>query len=394
MSISTGQQFSYAKRVQNVPQSFVREILKVASNPGIISFAGGLPNPSLFPVKELEACSATAFQKFGRQALQYASTEGLYPLREFIANRYKQRHKLDVSPEQILITNGSQQALDLIAKLFINPGDKVVVERPGYLGALQCFSMFQADILEADLDDDGINTKELDGLLNRNPVKFFYGIPNFQNPTGISYTEEKRRETAGILARHGTPFIEDDPYGEISFGYKTPAPIFSHLPDQTILLGSFSKIIAPGLRLGWMLANPEIIRKATILKQASDLHSGNLTQYILCEFLAKHDLDMHIERIKQQYEHQCKVMLEAIHHYFPFSISYTRPRGGMFCWLTLPQGITARELLQRALKENIIFVPGDTFYARDADPQTLRLNFSNVAEDAMKQGLRKLGSII
>lgn len=395
MSTSTSQQYNYAKRVQNVPQSFVREILKVASNPQIVSFAGGLPNPALFPVDELAKCSANVFQKFGRQALQYASTEGLYPLREFIANRYKQRHNLDISPEQILITNGSQQALDLIAKLFINPGDKVAVERPGYLGALQCFSMFQADIMEAGLENDGINTQQLDDLLSSNPVKFFYGIPNFQNPTGISYTEEKRRETARILARHGTLFIEDDPYGEISFGdKKTLAPVFSHLAGQTILLGSFSKIIAPGLRLGWMIASPDIIRKATILKQASDLHSGNLTQHILYEFLANYDLDKHIGRIKLQYEQQCKLMLEALHHYFPFSVNYTRPLGGMFCWLTLPQGITARELLQRALKEDIIFVPGDTFYARNADSQTLRLNFSNVAEDAMEKGLRKLAGLI
>ncbi|MEJ6978952.1 PLP-dependent aminotransferase family protein [Pedobacter sp. P351] len=387
-------QFPFSQRVQNVPQSFIREILKVTSNPHIVSFAGGLPSPSLFPVKELEECALRVFQHHGTQALQYAATEGYFPLREYISNRYRQRFNLEISPEQILITNGSQQALDLIGKLFINPGDNLIVERPGYLGALQCFSMFQANIMEVNLENDGINTHELENTLCKNDIKFFYGIPNFQNPTGISYSAEKRKKTAEILARHGTLFIEDDPYGEIAFNDEISAPVFSHLPDQTILIGSFSKIIAPGLRLGWMVANHEIIKKAIILKQATDLHSGNLAQFILYEFLSRYNLDNHIEGIRKRYKQQCKVMLDAIYHNFPFSVSCTRPMGGMFCWLTLPKGLSSRKLLQRALKEDIIFVPGDTFYASNPDTQTLRLNFSNVEEDIMVESLKKLGNMI
>ncbi|MBC8054077.1 MAG: PLP-dependent aminotransferase family protein [Sphingobacteriaceae bacterium] len=391
---TTTYQNSMARRVHGVPQSFIREILKAASNPGMISFAGGLPNPGLFPVKELEACTTMVFQKHGLKALQYAETEGFYPLREYISKRYKQRNNLDISPDQILITNGSQQALDLIGKLFINPGDKVLVERPAYLGALQCFAMYEAAFLEAELEEDGINTTELQDNLINHDIKLFYGVPNFQNPTGISYSAEKRKKIAEILAAYETIFVEDDPYGEISFTNRIEKSVYSYLPRQTILLGSFSKIIAPGLRLGWMVANPEIIKKATILKQASDLHSGNLTQYILYEFLKRNDIDKHIGSIASHYHHQRNIMLDALHHYFPSSVQYTQPQGGMFCWLKLPDPLAARDLLNKALQEKIIFVPGDTFYALNPDQHTLRLNFSNVEELVMVSGLKKLGSLI
>jgi 2-aminoadipate transaminase len=384
----------FATRVEKVPQSFIREILKVASDPEITSFAGGLPNPELFPLKEIEVSSENVLQKEGRRALQYAATEGLYSLREYILNRYKKRYNLDIPPEQILITNGSQQALDLIGKLFINPGDKVIVERPAYLGALQCFSMFEAEFLEVNLESDGIDTAQLKTQLDYTNVKLVYSVPNFQNPSSITYSELKRKEVANILSCYGTFFIEDDPYGEISFTNNIHTPIYSYLPGQTILLGSFSKTIAPGLRLGWMVANKDIITKATILKQASDLHTCNLTQYILSDFLERNDLDYHISKIIKLYKHQAEVMTSSLNSYFTSSIDYSNPLGGMFCWLKLPIGITSRELLNRALKEKIIFVPGDTFYAQKSDNQTLRLNFSNVDEARMIEGLKKLGSLI
>jgi 2-aminoadipate transaminase len=326
--------------------------------------------------------------------LQYAETEGFFPLREYISKRYKQRHGLDITPDQILITNGSQQGLDLIGKLFINPGDKVLVERPAYLGALQCFSMFEADLQEVTLHEDGIDLNELETTLEREEIKLFYGVPSFQNPTGISYSEGKRKQTAEILGGTKTIFVEDDPYGEIAFSDEIATPIYSYIPYQTILLGSFSKIIAPGLRLGWMIAEPEIIRKATILKQASDLHSGNLSQYILHGFLSNYDLDGHIKTIRDTYRQQRDVMLEALGHYFPLSVKYTQPQGGMFCWLTLPPETTSRKLLSRAMAQDIIFVPGDPFYAKNPDTQTLRLNFSNVNEAVMVEALKKLGRMV
>jgi 2-aminoadipate transaminase len=360
----------------------------------ITSFAGGLPNPDLFPVDELKVCTEAVFNKYGTRALQYTTTEGLLALRELIAQRYKQRFNLEISIEQILITNGSQQALDLIGKLFVDKGDAILMERPGYLGALQCFSMYEADICQIALNSDGLDTEELESKLRYRSPKLLYAIPNFQNPTGLSYSIENRRRVAELLSESGTLLVEDDPYGEISFSEKQMMPLYSYIPDHTILLGSFSKIIAPGLRIGWMIANPEIIRRATILKQASDLHSCNLSQFILAEYMSNYNLDKHIDKIKKAYSSQCEAMLEALHCYFPFSVSYTRPKGGMFCWLRLPEGKNARTLLAEALKQNIIFVPGDTFYAADPDYQTLRLNFSNLGQQTMVKALETLGGLL
>lgn len=387
------QQKLYADRVGNVPQSFIREVLKVASNPGIISFAGGLPNPSFFPVKKLEECAVAVFRQKGKQLLQYATTEGYYPLREFIANRYRQQDQLDISPEQILITNGSQQALDIVGKLFINPGDQVLLERPTYLGALQCFSVFQPDFKEVTLQEDGVDIDGLSTSLAENKIKLFYCIPNFQNPTGIRYAQKKRKEATSLLGNYDTIVVEDDPYGDICFSNEKLRPLYSYLPDQTILLGSFSKTIAPGLRVGWMVANEDIIRKAAILKQASDLHSGNLPQYILHEFLTKHKVQDHLFVIRQQYEKQKEIMMNCLDHYFSSSVHYTRPEGGMFTWLTLPGKITARKLLEKALLKNIIFVPGDSFYVSSPDTQTLRLNYSNVEETTMRKAMHTLGEL-
>ncbi|WP_207532841.1 aminotransferase-like domain-containing protein [Desertivirga arenae] len=386
--------YPFAQRVQQVPKSFIREILKVTSNPGIVSFAGGLPNPALFPMQELEDCAAKVFQKRGAQVLQYSETEGYYPLREYIAARYLQKFGLTISPEQILITSGSQQALDLLGKVFLNAGDKVLLERPTYLGALQCLSLFQAKFEEVTLNSDGVDPDELEEkMFDCNP-KLFYCIPNYQNPTGLHYSEEKRKLIAGIAARYPAMVIEDDPYGDISFSNHQPLPIYSYLPEKTILLGSFSKTVAPGLRVGWMVADKDIIRKATIMKQASDLHSNNLSQHILYEFLSTYDLDHHVSKIVKHYKYQRDVMLSCIEEYFPENVQYNRPEGGMFTWLTLPSTTNAREFLKKAMEQDVIFVPGDSFYASSPDLQTLRLNFSNVNDTTMRNALRKLGTIL
>ncbi|WP_207422664.1 PLP-dependent aminotransferase family protein [Desertivirga brevis] len=386
--------YQFAERVQQVPQSFIREILKVTSKPNIVSFAGGLPNPSLFPVQELENCAAKVFQKRGAQVLQYSETEGYYPLREYIAARYHQKFGLNISVDQILITSGSQQALDLLGKVFLDAGDKVLLERPTYLGALQSLSLFQAQFEEVTLHNDGVDPDEFEEkMFNCNP-KLFYCIPNFQNPTGLHYSEEKRRMVAEISSRYPAMIIEDDPYGDISFSDKKALPIYAHLPEKTILLGSFSKTVAPGLRVGWMVAHRDIIRKATIMKQASDLHSNNLSQHILFEFLSTYDLDQQVFKIVKQYKYQRDVMLSCIEEYFPENVQYNRPEGGMFTWLSLPSTTHARDFLAKAIEQNVIFVPGDSFYASSPDPQTLRLNFSNVSDTAMREALRKLGTIL
>jgi 2-aminoadipate transaminase len=387
-------QFRFADRVSHVPQNFIREILKVASDPSMLSFAGGLPNPEFFPVNELADSTQKVFRTQGQKALQYHVTEGYFPLREYIAMRYKRRCGLDISPDQVLITNGSQQALDIIGKLFINPGDEVLVERPTYLGALQCLSMYSPVFREVTLEHDGLAIDELDEHLAKHTIKLFYGIPDFQNPTGTRHSIEKRRLASEVFSRHQTLVVEDDPYGEIIFNDDPFPKLYSYIPDQTILLGSFSKIISPGMRLGWMVATAEIIRKATVMKQASDLHSGNLTQFILHQFLTDYDLDDHILKIKNAYRSQRDVMTSAIKEYFPSTVRYTEPDGGMFLWMTLPDVITSRELLSRAMEKKIVFVPGDTFYAATPDTQTLRLNFSNVDPGRMKNALRVLASLI
>ena len=393
MIVKTPQQ-QFAERVQKVPQSFIREILKVTSNPEMVSFAGGLPNPALFPLQELEECAAHVFRNQGMKVLQYAETEGYYPLREYIAGRYDQKFGLKISPEQILITSGSQQALDLLGKVFLDAGDNVLLERPTYLGALQCLSLFQASFSEVELQKDGIDIDEFEEKMFDHNPKIFYCIPNFQNPTGLQYSERKKEDIAKIADKYSTLIIEDDPYGDISFTQKQTKPIYSYLPDKTVLLGSFSKTVAPGLRIGWMVANKEIIRKATIMKQATDLHSNNLSQYILFEYLNRFNLDKHISKIVKRYKYQRDVMMSSLEEYFPENVSYNRPGGGMFTWLRLPEGISARELLKKAIEQNVIFVPGDTFYASAPDMQTLRLNFSNVEDKTMREALRKLGMIL
>lgn len=385
---------SYARRVNQVPQSFIREILKVATKPGIVSFAGGLPNPAFFPSAELDACAAKVFRQKSSEVLQYAPTEGYYLLRELIAKRYKQQHGFDVSPEQVLITNGSQQALDIIGKLFIDEGDEVLLERPTYLGALQCFSVYQPTFKEVSLLGDGIDPVDLAQQLATNNIKLFYSIPNFQNPTGIRYSLERREQATKLLQQHNVLIVEDDPYGDICFSGDPLPPLYAYLPEQTILLGSFSKIVSPGLRVGWMVADKELIKKAAVLKQAADLHSGNLPQYILYEFLSNYNLGTHIQKIRDQYQKQQQVMMNCLDQYFSTDVTYTRPEGGMFTWLTLPAQLTARDFLQKALQENIIFVPGDTFYVSEPDTQTLRLNYSNVEEATMRKAMCTLGRLV
>ncbi|MDB5013716.1 MAG: transcriptional regulator with DNA-binding domain and aminotransferase domain, partial [Daejeonella sp.] len=346
----------FANRVNHVPKSFIREILKVASMPDITSFAGGLPNPALFPVNELSKCAEKLFRERGVEALQYGASEGYYPLREWIAKRYNERQNLNITAENILITNGSQQALDLIGKVFINPGDEVLLERPTYLGALQCFGMFEPLYREVSFNEHGLDINQLKFALTDGDIKLFYSVPNFQNPTGGRYSLENRLKIAATLREHDLITIEDDPYGEISFAGDSLPTLFSFNPDKTVLLGSFSKVISPGLRVGWIVANKEIISKITIMKQASDLHTSNLTQQILYEYLTTYDLDQHISQIRRVYKSQRDVMIAGIRRFFPPDIHYIKPEGGMFIWLTLPQRFKARKFLQQAMEKDIVFV--------------------------------------
>ncbi len=384
----------FASRMAKTPKSFIREILKVTDDPRIISFAGGLPNPDLIDAAGIAAAAGRVLGADGRKALQYSTTEGYLPLRTWIAERYRKRLGMTVSPDEILITNGSQQCLDLIGKVFINPGDPVAIERPGYLGAIQAFSLYEPVFCTVPLQDEGPDPAILADVLERNRPKFFYGIPNSQNPTGITYTSERRKEIAGMMHKTGTFFVEDDAYGELNFTGKSPQSFRQLLPDTTLITGSFSKILAPGMRLGWIVAPPEVMEQLVIAKQASDLHSNFLSQRIAFEYLSKTDIDSHIQRIQQAYHHQCELMQAEIKKTFPSSVRHTRPEGGMFLWLTLPDGISSMEVFAAAIKEEVAVLPGTPFYIDGGGNSTLRINFSNSPDPMICEGIARLARVI
>lgn len=386
--------YHFASRMEKTPRSFIREILKTTERSEVISFAGGLPNPSLFAVEALATAAQDVMADAGRAALQYSTTEGYLPLREFIAERYRQRLGFSVDPDEILITNGSQQCLDLIGKVFLNPGDPVLIERPGYLGAIQAFSLYEPAFRPVPLLDDGPDIGYLEAMQEEAPARLFYGVPNAQNPSGITYSEEKRRAVAAALAGTGTIFVEDDAYGELRFDGRRLPPIRRYLDDATIITGSFSKIVTPGLRIGWVAAPGEILDQITVAKQASDLHSNTLAQRIIARYLETNDIDAHIERITRVYRAHRDLMIAAIEEEFPEGVRYTRPDGGMFLWVTLPEGCSTMRLLEIALQENVAFVPGRAFYVDGGGDTAMRLNFSNASEEGIVEGIRRLGTAI
>lgn len=384
----------FAQRFAKVEPSFIREILKVAMNPDVISFAGGLPNPAFFPHEQLAVASTKVLQNHSNGALQYAATEGFAPLRQYIADRYFKQYGMQVSPDNILITNGSQQALDLLGKVLVNEGDNLIIEEPGYLGAIQALSVYQPNFQGVALNDDGLDLAELDTLLAEpNHARILYGVTNFQNPTGLSYSLENRQAVAERLIKHDVLMIEDNPYGELRFEGEHLPPIAKLAPENVVLLGSFSKVVVPSFRLGWMLMPDWLCQKVIIAKQASDLHTNGFVQQVLHSYLQENDLDEHIERIRTVYGRQKVAMENALLKYCP-GIEFTRPEGGMFLWLKLPQHINAMELFDVAIKENVAFVPGQPFYVRPDILNTARLSYAGADEATIEEGIKRLGRVI
>lgn len=382
-----------AERIKHVPRSFIREILKVASDPRVISFAGGLPNPDYFPVAEIEKSCSEVLRQNGREALQYSSTEGFFPLREKIARYYHHKKNLQINPADILITNGSQQALDLIGKTLINENDPVIMEEPGYLGAIQAFSIYRPRFASVPLEQDGVRISALKKVLEQNRAKVFYTVPNFQNPSGITYSLENRRALGQALSGSGCLVIEDDPYGELRFLGESQ-PSLKTFYEPTLLLGSFSKTVIPSFRLGWMVASPEIMDKLVVAKQAADLHTAFFSQRVIDHYLAHNDLDLHLTQICQAYKNQRDLMVGMMEKHFPDGVSFTRPEGGMFVWASLPEGLSSMELFQRVIEKNVAFVPGSPFYINGGGESTLRLNYSNSSEAAIEKGIEILGQAI
>ena len=384
----------FAKRMGRTQKSFIREILKVTQNPHVISFAGGLPNPAYFPIEPLRAAADRVFAEQGPLALQYAPSQGHEPLRAFIAQRYGERCGMPVEPDEILITNGSQQGLDLVAKILLDPGDQVLVESPTYLGGIQAFTMYEPEFVSVPLTEEGVDTAVLAQKATHPDSKLFYALPNFQNPSGITYSRDRRQAVSQILQDNDLFLIEDDPYRELRFLGEDLPPIASYNRRNTFLLGSFSKIVAPGFRMGWICAPLPLIDKLITAKQGTDLHSNYVSQLIIHQFLQDNDLDAHIATIRQAYREQREIMVQMIEECFPPEVTLTLPEGGMFLWVTLPAQLDAMALFEVAAQQNVVFVPGAPFHVDGSGKNTLRLNFSNTSAEKIEVGMTRLAQAI
>jgi 2-aminoadipate transaminase len=392
----------YALRTKNIKSSAIRELLKITQQPEVISFGGGLPANDIFPIERFQEACRKVLEQNAVMALQYGETEGYKPLRDMIA-RHIVRYGIKAQAENVLITTGSQQALDLIGKLLINSGDRVLVEAPTYLGALQAFNVYGAEYVSVPCDEDGLRTDLLEAPLRLGP-KFMYVLPNFQNPGGTTLSEERRHKLVSLANKYGIPIVEDDPYGQLRYEGEHLPPLFvldrENVPHDggyalgnVIYLSTFSKTLAPGLRLGWIVAPAEVIAKLVQLKQGADLHTSTFTQVIAYEVARGNFLDEHVKKIRDVYRERRDVMLEALAQYFPPEVHWTHPQGGLFLWVTLPEGIDANTLFHEALKQNVAFVPGDSFFAPDEQNQGsrhLRLNFSNARPEQIREGIRRL----
>jgi len=392
-----GMEYRFADRMHHAPESFLRELFRVSNEPGIISFAGGLPGSAHIDLAGIADAARWVLEEEGRTALQYTTTDGYLPLRQFIADRYQRRLGLPAAAENIQIVNGSQQCLDLFAKIFLNPGDRVGVESPGYLGAIEAFSLYEPAFSAVPLEEDGPDLSAFASIVRDCAPKFFYGIPNSQNPSGRTYSQEKRRGVAEILEGTDTVFYEDDAFGELFFDGRPRPPVAGLLPEQAAISGSFSKIIAPGMRIGWIYAPDEILRQFNVAKQAADLHSNFLCQQILHRYLATIDLNAHVRRIAAEYGRNCRLMCDLLDDLMP-GLAHTTPEGGMFLMATLPPGVSSMEVFREGVREGVAVLPGVPFYVNDAAAgaglRTIRLNFSNADEAQITEGMHRLAGVI
>ena len=384
----------YSERMGNVKSSAIRDILKLMARPGMISFAGGLPAPELFPVKEIAASADAVLKKYGATALQYSVTEGIMPLREKIAKMLGPDKK-QLTVENVIITHGSQQALDLLSKVFIDNGSPVITENPSYLGALQSFQLFQAKVLAVPSDGSGINTSLLRDRLKKEKPRFVYLMPNFQNPTGLSYSLERRKELAALAREYDVIIVEDDPYGALRFEGERMPSIFSLTKGGNVVyLSTFSKTIAPGLRVAYVAGDADLLKKLVIAKQGTDLQTNTFGQYIVNEYLESGHYQKHIDMVTQTYRERRDVMLAALERLFPKSVSWNKPSGGMFFWVRLPDGADAGVILNKCIEHNVAFVPGVEFYPDGSGKNTMRLNFTNATATDIEQGIKRLAEVL
>jgi 2-aminoadipate transaminase len=389
----------FAQRAAGVTGSAIRELLKLTERPEIISFAGGLPAPEAFPLAAVDSACRRVVEHHGPEALQYGATEGYLPLRELLV-RHMGRYGVAATPENVLITSGAQQALDLVGKLLVNPGDRVAIEQPTYLGALQAFRAYQAQYLPVPLDGEGADVGRLEQALRGGP-KFLYALPNFQNPSGTTLSLPRRRRMVELAAHYGVPIVEDDPYGQLRYeGQHLPplaaldAEMRGTAEGGVIYLGTLSKILGPGLRIGWVVAPVEVIRKLVQLKQGADLHTSTFAQMVAYETARGGFLDAHVKHVRKVYGRRRDVMLRSLEAHFPAQVRWTRPQGGLFLWVTLPPELDSAALLGRSLEQKVAFVPGAPFFPGEGGGSTLRLNFSYSAPVRIEEGVGRLGKVI
>ena len=387
----------FAARTAYMKRSTIREILKLTSQPDVISFAGGLPAPEFFPVDRVKQAADLALAEMGQAALQYSTTEGMPELRELIAKRVS-TEQLAVSPDNILITTGSQQALDLIGRVLVDERDRVVIENPTYLGMLMAWKAYNPHYLPVPTDAEGMQVEGLEALLQQDP-KLLYVVPNFQNPGGNTLSLARRQALVGLLAKYNMPVIEDNPYGELRFsGEALPSLMSMDSSDietgHVLYVGTFSKILTPGLRIGWVVAASQVIDKLVQAKQSADLHTSTLDQFITYEVARDGFLDRHIDHLREVYRERRDVMLAAMERYFPPEVAWSKPDGGLFLLVSTPPEVNATELLAEAIKRKVAFVPGADFHIDDSGANTFRLNFSNAQPKMIETGIQRLGELL
>ncbi|MCW8948539.1 MAG: PLP-dependent aminotransferase family protein [Sedimenticola sp.] len=381
----------FAQRTKNLNSSFIRDILAVTQQPHIISFAGGLPDPALFPAGELQLAAERMHQQLGNSLYQYSETAGLPPLREYIAEHLT---IADCQADEIIITTGSQQGLDLVVRCLIDPGQKVVVEAPTYLGALQVLRANQAELITIPSDDQGPDLHALEEIVKKEPIRFFYTVTDFQNPTGTSYSRERRERLVALAKKYDFLILEDAPYAALRYSGEALPSLHTLMPNRVIRFGSFSKIIAPALRLGWINAPREVIKVVEKLKQAADLHSSGYDQHLVLEYLKSGALKPHLQKIRAAYGDRLDAMASALSRYLPDQVQFTKPEGGMFIWATLTHHESTLELFNSAIEQGVAFVPGEAFYANGESNISMRLNFSNSQLDKIEEGVKRLARLI
>ena len=402
--MATSWEYRYAQRMKGMKSSIVREILKITSQPDVISFAGGMPAPELFPLKEIEQACVKVLRKHGSSALQYSISEGYVPLREFIVQKMA-RYNIMATVDNVLITTGSQQGLDLVARVLVDPGDVIIVEAPTFVGALQSFTAYQASYAGVPLDDEGMMVDVLQQKIVETHPKFMYVLPNFQNPAGVTLSKNRRERLVTLAHQYGVPILEDDPYGELRFEGEHLEPLVvlsarqngqqsGYFEGDVIYMSTFSKTLAPGLRLGWVVAPVEVIKKLVQAKQGADLHTSTFDQMMAYEVVSDGFLDEHVKEIKETYRQRRDAMLTAMDQRFPDGTTWTRPQGGLFLWVRLPEGIDCEELIKEAIEQKVAFVPGTAFYADGSGHDSLRLTFATCPSDMIDEGIKRLGKAI